>query len=181
MRRFATPLLLIVIAGCSAPAPDQEPPDAKVDAEAHVEQWEAARAARITFDRKTNEFVLTNVSSQVLWFNGEARSEEADAPVQPSPSYERQTQAGWVTTWAQWCATFSRRGSLAPGQRISLGKFRGQIGKGYPEGSPKAVELAMKIGDLSALPARVKLEVAPARYTKSEPAYSDAVARPETD
>src|SRR5262249_2623759 len=58
--------------------------------------WEAAKAARISYDRQKDEFVLTNVSGSVLWFaaetNGRGTSlERAD------PAYQRRTPGGWVT------------------------------------------------------------------------------------
>jgi hypothetical protein len=85
--RFAGLLLLTAATGCSGAAPEP----------ATGGSWAANRAARITHDRKKNEFILTNVSNQTLWFDGESNLEKTASP-RPDPVYQRQMASGWVNS-----------------------------------------------------------------------------------
>jgi hypothetical protein len=175
--RFAIFLLflLLPVSGCSTRAPEPAPEPAD-DGPAAVKDWKADQVARITYDPKTSQFTLTNVSARVLWFDGEVSSREKAASVRPDAVYQRRLPGGdWVCIWCNECATLSRRGSLKPGQSLSLGTFP-DLGPGGNAGEARA--FVAKGGDLKVLPARVGIAVAPAEVGRSEIVHSEPVVVP---
>jgi hypothetical protein len=176
--RLATLSLLAAVAGCTANTPTFKIPSigqadpSSVPDEA-VENplrppYDPNQTAKVTYDRDTGTFTLTNRCNRTIWYDGRPR----EGPV---PEYQRLTPGGWVVTWVDGCGTDSGWLPLAPGQSVSLGRFREELlAKGYQE----AREFVRQGGNLNAVPGRVGIVVTCDRTGAGVTVYSEGVDLP---
>ena len=151
MRNALTALVAAMVGltlGCFA-APDPEPPGAKKDAGA---PWPAEQAARITYDRDNECFILSNVSPHAIRYEGERYT---SGTIGAYSITERQLPTGeWIdVTPAIKCkGEFWGFHPLAPGKQVELGGVR-QDGRRLDEHFAKIAEKP------EVLPARVGIRV----------------------
>jgi hypothetical protein len=151
--------------GCSQPeVDDPEPPPAL---------WPVQKAARITYDRQSNTFTLTNLAPHPIWYTG--RKNQG-----PLPVYERQLPGGeWARTENDGCGTGRESQSLQPGKSLSLGSFPRELGSGINTGDWRVYEFVEKNGRIDRCPARIGLWVRCDRAGgTAEYVYSDGVILP---
>ena len=136
--------------------------------------WPVQQAARITYDKGTDTFTLTNLAPHTIWYDGRPKE-------RPSPVYERLLPGGdWIETRCDGCGTNRDWQPLQAGQSLSLGQFVRELGTGMLSGSGKeaAQEFVDHNGRLDQLPARVGIRATCQVAAGGVPVYSEAVVLP---
>ena len=137
-----------------------------------------AEAARITYDRATSTFTLTNVSDQPLWY---AAYDEGGAPV---VEHEVGLPDCWAWVSGYWCRIdpeFRPRAQLHPGDCVRLGRFF--VFQEDKPGVPgyygaRAREFAEKGGDLCCRPQRLSVFVSWNKTGGGTIVYSEGIIPP---
>ena len=149
-------------------------PETPVPVQQAATPWPVQQAARVTYDKETDTFTLTNLAPHTIWYDG--RPKEG-----PSPIYERRLPGGeWIETWSDGCGTNRDWQPLQTGQRLTLIRFVRELGTGMASGRGKvaAQEFVNQNGRLDQLPARMGIRVTCQVAADGVPVYSEAVVLP---